>query len=171
MVTDAGVTAEMFAALVQAGCVPMGSNCWEKLRVRCGRPRRGFELGVRGFERTPLEANLWHACPAGGAAAEEGEGEPSAGVAEVRQRAAARSMEYHLWSLELPVYVPPGDAVEVDGVEQGMVTSVVQTPGEGELWALAYVKARAGVSDGGEVRVGTRRAIAHMPEYGSRRLR
>lgn len=167
LVVDASVTAEAFAALCKAGCVPMGSNCFEKLRVRCGRPRRGFELGVAEAARTPLEANLWHACPAV-EGSQESAAEASAGVAEVRQRAAARAMEHQLWSLELPVYVPPGDAVEVDGADQGMLTSVTQTPA-GDIWALAYIKAKVGIADGDTVRVGTRRAVVRMPEYGSRR--
>ncbi|MBI2565775.1 MAG: hypothetical protein HYV63_01915 [Candidatus Schekmanbacteria bacterium] len=147
---DATVT-RLAGALEAAGAAWVGVDAVERLRISCGVPAMGSELGE---QFNPLEARLQafvhftKGCYVG-------------------QEVIARLHNYDKVKRLLMVVccnreLHPGDALLFDGQEVGQVTSAASRP-EGGWVGLAYIATRC-ASPGLEVGVAGRGAVATMSD-------
>lgn len=137
----------VWQALLKAGAVPMGSNCWEHLRILQGRPTPNKELTD---EFNALEAGLWETISL------------SKGC-YIGQETIARLITYngvkqHLWGLRLDGPVEQGSVISVNGAKVGKITSCSTRKHNGDYFGLGYISRRAG-GLGLQVEVGERSGI------------
>ncbi|KAF8057639.1 transferase [Scenedesmus sp. PABB004] len=136
LIVDAGAAGDLYAALINKACIPMGEADWERLRVTQGRPAAGAELGE---EYNPLEAGLSHAV-----SLDKG---CYIGQETLAKVSNANGVKQQLWGLQLSARAAPGAAVtalpEDGGEVLGRLTSYANLEASGHF-GLAYLRCRKG---------------------------
>ena len=155
LIADAVEADSVWAALVDAGAVPVSAESWATFRIANGAPAYGSEFGE---STNPLESRLLGAIS-------EDKG------CYTGQEVIARLLTYQkvqrkLMSVTLTGPAEPGADLLADGSRAGMLTSVAVVPGRGHV-ALAMVRMKH-ASAGREFEVGGAagvRAVIDEPAY------
>ncbi|WIA22426.1 hypothetical protein OEZ85_004730 [Tetradesmus obliquus] len=100
LIVDQSGAADLYAALVNKGCVPMGEADWERARVTQGRPAAGSEL-TQDFN--PYEAGLCHAV-----SLDKG---CYIGQETLAKLSNTNGVKQQLWGLQLSCRATPGAAI------------------------------------------------------------
>ncbi|WIA42885.1 hypothetical protein OEZ86_008804 [Tetradesmus obliquus] len=99
-IVDQSGAADLYAALVNKGCVPMGEADWERARVTQGRPAAGSELTA---DFNPYEAGLCHAV-----SLDKG---CYIGQETLAKLSNTNGVKQQLWGLQLSFRATPGTAI------------------------------------------------------------
>jgi len=153
LIADESVAGELYSVLASKGCILMGEDEWECARIVDGRPAPVSELGE---QYSPLEAGLYHAVS-------EGKGDFVGRAALLERHGELGRTERELWGIQAEAPVWPGDAITLNGVTAGAVTSSTTTPA-GTHVALGYVAVRgAQAAPGAQAAEGTAVMVGSVP--------
>eukprot|EP00879_Flechtneria_rotunda_P012338 GHRR01012885.1.p1 GENE.GHRR01012885.1~~GHRR01012885.1.p1 ORF type:complete len:492 (+),score=176.68 GHRR01012885.1:215-1690(+) len=134
LIVDARAAPDVYAALVNKGCVPMGEADWERARITQGRPAAGTELTP---DHNPLEAGLCHAV-----SLEKGCYIGQETLAKVTN---TNGIKQQLWGLQLSCRALPGATITTSAAEGaeviGRLTSYVNLEQNGHF-GLGYLRSR-----------------------------
>jgi folate-binding protein YgfZ len=130
------ILAPLWEELVKLGIVPAGSDTWESLRVRQGRPAPDRELTE---DYNALEAGLWRAI-----SFDKG---CYIGQETIARLNTYKGVKQRLWGIQLNRPVEINNTITVEHMKVGEITSV-----DGDF-ALGYLKTKAG-GVGMQVQVG-----------------
>ena len=158
-----GSAAQVRAALLEAGAVPVEFEALEMVRVEAGRPRYGLEMTE---ETMPAEVYSWKGAMERAVSFSKG---CYTGQEVVVRLAHRGHVNRNLRGLLLGTAEAPPHRTAIyrpeDGKEIGWVTSAVASPRHGQTIALGFV--RREIDPGAEVRVGStegpRATVAELP--------
>lgn len=130
LLVPATSAATVWAALVEAGAVPLGTTAWEQLRIQQGRPLPEQELTD---DFNPLEAGLWSTISFSKGC--------YIGQETIARLYTYRGVKQQLWGLQLSAAVEPGSPVMAGDEKIGKLTSCTATA-TGYV-GLAYIRTKA----------------------------
>ncbi|XP_077212663.1 glycine cleavage T-protein family [Tasmannia lanceolata] len=132
----------VWETLISLGAIPMGTHCWERLRVLKGRPAPEKELTN---EFNALEAGLWRAISLNKGCYK--------GQETISRLVTYDGVKQRLWGLHLSAPAEPGSPITVDGQKVGKLTSYAIGRRDSEHVGLGYIKKRA-CTAGDKVNIG-----------------
>ncbi|MGK7911473.1 MAG: folate-binding protein YgfZ [Synechococcus sp.] len=126
-------SANVWSTLIDGGATACGSEAWEVLRIRQGRPAIGKELTD---EFNPLEAGLWHT-----ASFTKG---CYIGQETIARLDTFNGVKQQLRGLQFSTPVPIGATILVDEQRAGIITSITTQPINGSYRGLGYIRTKLG---------------------------
>ncbi|GBF97366.1 hypothetical protein Rsub_11013 [Raphidocelis subcapitata] len=135
LIVDEAAAGDLYASLVNKGCVPCGEEDWERARVTQGRPAPGAELTD---DYNPLEAGLYRCVSVNKGC--------YIGQETLSKLANTNGVKQQLWGLQLSQRAAPGAAIAAagsgGGERVGALTSVVNLMESGHF-GLGYIRCKA----------------------------
>jgi len=131
LIVDATNAAAVWAALTEAGAVPMGDRVWEQLRVQQGRPAPDHELTE---DYNAVEACLWQAISINKGC--------YIGQETIARLDTYKGVKQQIWGIQLDEIAASGTPILVGDEKVGMLTSITQTA-KG-AFGLGYIRTKAG---------------------------
>ena len=131
LIVAASDGAKLWAALTEAGAIPMGDGVWQQLRIIQGRPFPNSELTE---DYNPLEAGLWQTISFNKGC--------YIGQETIARLNTYKGVKQRLWGIRLQAPAQPGTIITVDDDKVGKLTSVTET--NSGYFGLAYIRTKAG---------------------------
>ena len=131
LIMNSEYAADVWAALVAAGSVPMGDRAWEQLRIQQGRPTPDQELTE---DYNAVEACLWQAISLNKGC--------YIGQETIARLDTYKGVKQQLWGIRLNQSVQPGSEIFHEGEKVGILTSITQA--EPGYLGLGYIRTKAG---------------------------
>ena len=140
LIAAANDAAPLWQTLTAAGAQPLGTQAWEQLRIRQGRPASGQELTD---DINPLEAGLWQTISLSKGC--------YIGQETIARLHSYRGVKQQLWGIKMNAAAELNSPITEGEEKIGKLTSYTQTP-EGHF-GLAYIRTKA-VTPGLKVTIG-----------------
>ncbi len=117
--------------IIDLGAISIDTDVWECLRIQQGRPKPDAELTE---DYNPLEVGLWQTISFTKGC--------YIGQETIARLNTYKGVKQYLWGIKLPVAVPVGTSLTVNGEKVGVLTSCSET--DAGIFGLGYVRAKAG---------------------------
>ncbi len=131
LIFEHNIAAPLWQKLTSLGAIPLGENAWEVIRIQQGRPKPDAELTE---DYNPLEVGLWQTISFTKGC--------YIGQETIARLNTYKGVKQYLWGIKLAAPVAVGTPLTIAGEKVGVLTSYSEH--EGEMFGLAYVRAKAG---------------------------